>query len=113
MIGIDSIIQLLSLAPSSVSRLFSLGHLTFFRPQIMPSSPVSCLSFLFVFQSIAQLNSMIASMKTKSLAGQSFKSSVDQGIAETQFNHGVMLEYGQGISMNRPFAAHYSKLSAD
>jgi hypothetical protein len=49
----------------------------------------------------------------KSHGAHYFKLSADQGDAAAQFNYGVMLFWGDGISMNKSLAAHYFKLSAD
>jgi TPR repeat protein len=37
----------------------------------------------------------------------------DQGNADGQFHYGVFLMTGDGIPMDKSFAAHYSKLAAD
>jgi TPR repeat protein len=49
----------------------------------------------------------------KSLAAHYFKLAADQSHARAQFNYGIMLLCGQGISINKSLAAHYFKLSAD
>jgi TPR repeat protein len=38
---------------------------------------------------------------------------VDQGLAQAQFNYGVLLSHGDGILMNNSLAAPYFKLSPD
>jgi TPR repeat protein len=41
------------------------------------------------------------------------KLSADRGITIAQFNYGDLLDAGDGIEMNKSFAAHYYTLSAD
>jgi hypothetical protein len=56
---------------------------------------------------------ILQTKETLEIPNHYLKFSADQGRAEAQFKYGVMLFYGDGISMNKSLAAHYFKLSAD
>jgi TPR repeat protein len=43
----------------------------------------------------------------------SFKLAAGQGLAEDQFNYGLCLHNGEGVSIDMRNAAHYFKLGAD
>jgi TPR repeat protein len=53
------------------------------------------------------------SVQLWSLAANYCKLPSDEGLADPQFEYGVLLSHGSGIPMNKTLAVHYFKLSAD